>query len=68
MDDSARVLVAVAEFLMEVNPRLPAFWYSLEGNGPGGLSSLFGMCKEDFHHLLMAAGVLKTRGNHVCFH
>jgi hypothetical protein len=50
MDDSARVLVAVAKFLMEVNPRLPAFWYSLEGNGPGGLS--FGMCKEDFHHLL----------------
>jgi hypothetical protein len=29
---------------------------------------LFGMCEEDFHHLLMAAGVLKTRGDHVCFH
>jgi hypothetical protein len=61
-------LVAVAEFLMEVNPRLPAFWYSLEGNGPGSLSYLFGMCEEDFRHLFMAAGVLNTRGDHVRFH
>jgi hypothetical protein len=68
MDDSTSVLVAVAEFLMEVDPRLPAFWYSLEGNGPGSLSYLFGMCEEDFRHLLMAAGVLKTRGDQGHFH
>jgi hypothetical protein len=68
MDDSTSVLVAVAEFLLEVNPRLPAYWYSLKGNGAGSLSYLFGMCEEDFHHLLMAAGVLKTHGNDVRFH
>jgi hypothetical protein len=57
MDDLTSVLVAVAEFLMEVNPRLPAFWYSFNENGARSLFYLFGMCEEDFHHL-MATGVL----------
>jgi hypothetical protein len=68
MDDSTSVLAAVAEFLVEMNPRLPAYWYSLKENGAGSHSYLFGTCEEDFHHLLMAAGVLKTHGNDVCFH
>jgi hypothetical protein len=64
MDDSTSVLVAVAEFLMEVNPRLPAFWYSFNENGARSLFFLFGMSIT----LWPLEFQLKTRGDDVHFH
>jgi hypothetical protein len=46
MDEATNVLVAMTEFMMDVNQQLPLHWYSLLGSGIGSLSHLFGMSKE----------------------
>jgi hypothetical protein len=48
MDNATSVLVAVTEFMTNVNQRLPLHWYSVLGSGIGSLSHLFGMSKESF--------------------
>jgi hypothetical protein len=67
MDDSSKILVAMAEFLAEVNPRLPSFWYSVFGCNMGSLSYLFGMEEESFIQVLTEAGVLYSHGGNLCF-
>ncbi len=67
MDDSSKILVAMAKFLVEVNPRLPSFWYSAFGCNMGSLSFLFGMEEESFIQVLTEAGVLYSHGGNLRF-
>jgi len=67
MEDSKNVLMAVTEFLLEVNPRLPPYWYSVLGDGAGSLSYLFGMSQASFICVLLAAGVLKKNKDDLRF-
>jgi hypothetical protein len=46
MDDKEKVRHAMTEFLLEVDPRTPPYWYSVFGEGPGSLSYFFGMKEE----------------------
>jgi hypothetical protein len=58
---------AMTEFLLEVDPRTPPYWYSVFGEGPGSLSYFFGMKEDVFIEVLVAAEVLKQHGETLCF-
>jgi hypothetical protein len=57
----------MTKFLVEVNPRLPSFWYSVFGCNMGSLSFLFGMEEESFIQVLTEAGVLYSHGGDLYF-
>ena len=53
---------AILEFLTEVHPLLPPYWYKLDGDDVGSLAFLFGLTQEKLKALFLRAGILKPKG------
>jgi len=53
---------AILEFLTEVHPLLPPYWYNLDGDDVGSLAFLFGLTQEKLEALFLRAGILKPKG------
>jgi hypothetical protein len=51
--------VAILEFLTEVHPLLPPYWYKLDGDDVGSLAFLFGLAQEKLEALFLWAGIFK---------
>jgi hypothetical protein len=67
MDVKEKVCHAMTEFLLEVEPRTPPYWYSVFGKGHGSLSYFFGMKEDGFIAVLVTAEVLKRHGETLHF-
>jgi hypothetical protein len=42
--------MAILEFLTEVHPLLPPYWYKLDGDDVGSLAFLFGLAQKSWRH------------------
>lgn len=62
-EKSTLLLIALCEFLIAVDPFLPGYWYSFEGDGFGSLSYLLGVSSRALEVMLQEAGILKSYGN-----
>jgi len=54
--------MAILEFLTEVHPLLPPYWYKLDGDDVGSLAFLFGLAQKKLEALFLRAGILKPKG------
>jgi hypothetical protein len=54
--------MAILEFLTDVHPLLPPYWYKLDGDDVGSLVFLFGLAQKKLEALFLRAGILKPKG------
>ena len=62
LSEAVRCQYAIVEFLAEIHPHLPPYWYILEGDDLGSIAFLFGLSAKDLRTLFVGAGILKSKG------
>ena len=62
LSEAALCQEAVAEFLTEIHPLLPPYWYKLDGDDVGSLAFLFGLTQAKLEAFFLQAGILKPKG------
>jgi hypothetical protein len=62
LSEAALCREAIAEFLTEIHPLLPPYWYKLDGDDVGSLAFLFGLSQAKLEALFLRAGILKRKG------
>lgn len=61
--DASALRIAIAEFIFEMDPSLPPYWYSIDGDDMKSLAHLFRLRGVEFSGLLTMAAIYVARSD-----